>query len=192
MKNILFLITILIFSCNSKTETKTENVEEQNIESVIKEPKITGEKYFEYDEIEYYKNEIEEDQIGELYDNQKKSVKDSLKMEIILGETPNLISDTNFVDNLKSFGYTKSRIEPKKFNKINEIFTEKKYSESYETACIYIYRDILIFKRKSKIIGIAKICFDCDANVIVGTKSNTEEFGMSGDYEKLRKILRGK
>jgi len=192
MKNILFLITILIFSCNSKTETKTENVEEQNIESVIKEPKITGEKYFEYDEIEYYKNEIEEDQIGELYDNQKKSVKDSLKMEIILGETPKSISDTNFVDNLKSFGYTKSRIEPKKFNKINEIFTEKKYSESYETACIYIYRDILIFKRKSKIIGIAKICFDCDANVIVGTKSNTEEFGMSGDYEKLRKILRGK
>ncbi|AFR34854.1 hypothetical protein B739_0247 [Riemerella anatipestifer RA-CH-1] len=192
MKNIIFLTTILIFSCNSKTETKVENVEKHNIEIVIREPKITGEKYFEYDEIEYYKNEIEEDQIGELYDNQKKSVKDSLKKEVILGETPKSISDTNFVDNLKSFGYTKSKIDPNKFNKINEIFIEKKHSESYETACIYIYRDILIFKRKSKIIGIAKICFGCDANVIVGTKSNTEEFGMSGDYEKLRKILRGK
>ena len=192
MKNIIFLLVILLFSCNSKKETKAENSEKQNVENVIKEPKITGEKYFEYDEIEYYQNQIEEDQIGELYDNQKKSVKDSLKMQVILGETPNSISDTNFIDNLKSFGYTKSNIEPEKFDKINEIFIEKKHSEMYETACIYIYRDILIFKRKSKIIGIAKMCFDCDASVIVGTKSNTGEFGMSGDYEKLRKVLRGK
>ncbi|MCF6142532.1 hypothetical protein L1S34_14665 [Flavobacterium sp. K77] len=189
MKNLIFLLAILLFSCNFKKETKAENVETQNVESVIKEPKITGEKYFEYDEIEYYQNEIEEDQIEELYDNQKKSVKDSLKMGVILGEIPKSITDTNFIDNLKSFGYTKSKIEPKKFDKIDEIFTEKKHSESYATACIYIYRDILIFKRKSKIIGIAKICFGCDANVIVGTKSNTEEFGMSGDYQKLRKIL---
>ena len=189
MKNIIFLLAILLFSCNFKKETKAENIETQNVESVIKEPKITGEKYFEYDEIEYYQNEIEEDQIEELYDNQKKSVKDSLKMGVILGEIPKSITDTNFIDNLKSFGYTKSKIEPKKFDKIDEIFTEKKHSESYATACINIYRDILIFKRKSKIIGIAKICFGCDANVIVGTKSNTEEFGMSGDYQKLRKIL---
>ena len=192
MKNIIFLISILIFSCNSKTETKAENLEKQNLESVIIEPKITGEKYFEYDEIEYYKSEIEEDQIGELYNNQKKSKKDSLKIGIILGKIPKSISDTNFIDNLKSFSYLKSNIEPEKFDKINEIFTEKKHSEMYETACIYIYRDILIFKKKSKIIGIAKICFGCDASVIVGTKSNTEEFGMSGDYEKLKKILHGK
>lgn len=192
MKNIIFILTIILFSCNSKKGTKAENIEKQKVESYIKEPKITGEKYFEYDEIEYYQNEIEEDLIGELYDNQKKSVKDSLKMEVILGETPKSISDTKFIDNLKSFGYRKSKIESKKFAKINEIFTEKKHSESSETACIYIYRDILIFKRKSKIVGIAKICFGCDANVIVGTKSNTEGFGMSGDYEKLREILRGK
>ena len=192
MKNIIFLITILLVSCNSKTETKAENVEKLKNESFIKEPKITGGKYFDYDEIEYYKSEIEEDQIGELYDNQKKSIKDSLKMGIILGEIPKSISDTNFIDNLETFGYTKAKIEEKKFNEIDEVFTEKKHSEAYETACIYIYRDILIFKKKSKIIGIAKICFGCDANIIVGTKSNTEEFGMSGDYEKLRKILRGK
>lgn len=192
MKNIILLLTIILFSCNSKTEKKTENFENQNAENVIKEPKITGGKYFEYDEIEYYKNEIEEDQIGELYDNQKKSEKDSLKMEIILGETPKSISDTNFIDKLKSFGYSKSKIEEQKFNKINEVFTEKKHSEVYATACIYIYRDILIFKKTSKIIGIAKVCFGCDASVIVGTKSNTDEFGMSGDYEKLRTILRGK
>ena len=169
MKNIILFLTIILLSCNSK-----------------------GEKYFEYDEIEYYKNEIEEDQIGELYDNQKKSTIDSLKMGVILGEIPNSISSTEFIQHLKSFGYTKSKIDSTKFNKIDEIFTEKSHSELYANACVYIYRDILVFKKKSKIIGIAKMCFGCDASVIVGTKSNTEEFGMSGDYEKLRELLRGK
>jgi hypothetical protein len=192
MKNIIFLLTIILISCNPKTQKTTENVEKQNTENHFKEPKITGSKYFEYDEIEYYKSEIEEDQIGELYDDQKKSLKDSLKMGIILGEIPKSISDTNFIDYLNSFGYVKSKIEATKFDKIDEIFTEKKHSEVYATGCIYIYRDILIFKKKSKIIGIAKMCFGCDASVIVGTKSNTDEFGMSGDYEKLREILHEK
>jgi hypothetical protein len=183
MKKVIFLLIILV-GCNAKSEKVKEN-----FENVIKEPKITGEKYFDYDEIEYYKSEIEEDLIGELYDNQKKSLKDSLKTGVILGQIPKSISDTSFIDYLKSFGYLKSKIETYKFNKIDEIFTEKKHSELYATACVYIYRDILIFKKKSKIIGIAKICFGCDASVIVGTKSNTEEFGMSGDYEKLREIL---
>jgi hypothetical protein len=169
MKKIFLLFTIILLSCNSK-----------------------GEKYFEYDEIEYYKSEIEEDQIGVLYDNQKKSKIDSLKMGVILGVIPKSISNTEFIQNLKSFGYTKSKIDSIKFNEIDEIFTEKRHSELYATGCIYIYRDILIFKKKSKIIGVAKICFGCDASVIVGTKANTEEFGMSGDYEKLREILRGK
>ena len=83
MKNIILLLTIIFISCNSKTEKKTENIEKQNPENVLKEPKITGNKYFVYDEIEHYKSDIEEDKIGELYDNQKKSIKDSLKMGII-------------------------------------------------------------------------------------------------------------
>lgn len=192
MKKILLLSLILLLGCNSKNENSTQNVHESNKENSLKAPKITGDKYFDYDEIEYYKNEIEEDQIDALYDNQKKSLKDSLKMGVVLGETPKNITDINFIQYLNSFGYTKTKINDKLFGKIDEVFTEKKHSEVYATGCIYIYRDILIFKKKAKIIGIAKICFGCEASVIVGTKSNTEEFGMSGDYEKLRKILRGK
>ena len=36
MKNIIFLLVILLFSCNSKKETKAENIEKQNIESLGK------------------------------------------------------------------------------------------------------------------------------------------------------------
>ena len=77
----------------------------------------------------------------------------------------------------------------KKFEEINKIFIEKKHYDISATACDYVFRDILIFKHKSKTIGIAKICFGCSGNQIVGTKANTEEFGMDGDYEKLKEIL---
>jgi hypothetical protein len=169
MKNIILLLILIFLSCNSKKEN--------------------NEKYFEYDEIEYYKSEIEEEQMGELYGNKKLSVEDSIKKGVILGEIPQSITDTNFINNLESYGYKKSKIDSIKFDKINEVFIEKINSDYYETACVYIFRDILIFKRKSKIVGIAKICFGCDANVIVGTNSNTIGFGMNEDYEKLRKIL---
>ena len=169
MKFLGLLLTILIFSCNSKNH-----------------------KYFEYDEIEYYKNGITEEQSNEICGNQKKSKTDLQRMGIILGEIPKSIADTSFVENLNSFGYSKSKINSKKFGRIDAIFTERKHSELMATGCIYVYRDILVFRKKSKIIGIAKICFGCGSNVIVGTKSNTAEFGMSGDYEKLNGILNEK
>lgn len=192
MKNITFLLLIFLISCNSKIENKAKNNEKQNIESVKKGPKITGEKYFEYDQIEHYQNEIEEGQIGELYDNKKKSVKDSLKMGIILDMIPTKLTSEVFLKQLESIGYKKTNVDTKKFEKIDEIFTEKKHEIFEVSACVYVYRDILIFKKKSKVIGIAKICFGCGASIILGTKSNTEEFGQSDDYWKLEKLLYNK
>lgn len=194
MKNIIFLLSIFLFSCNSKTEKKPENSENINSEYEINEQNITGKKYFEYDEIEHYKIDIkiENGQIGELINNQKKTLNDSIKKELILGGFPYSISDLKFNKNLEYFGFEKRKVDSTNFKKINKIFIEKKHSEAYLTDCIPIYRDILIFKKKSKVTGIAKICFDCDANIIVGTESNTEEFGMNGDYEKLKKILHEK
>ena len=67
---------------------------------------------------------------------------------------------------------------------------EKSTLENIATACIHVYRDILIFKKEGKVIGTAKICFDCMSKQIKGTTANTENFGQDGDYEKLEKILR--
>ena len=89
----------------------------------------------------------------------------------------------------KAKEYVLSKNSDEIIKAIDEIFTEKKHAEYYEFACIPIFRDVLIFKNKSKVVGIAKICFTCNNSVIVGTNANTEEFGMSGDYEKLSEIL---
>ena len=81
-------------------------------------------------------------------------------------------------------------IDKSKFESIDKIFIEKSTLENIATACIHVYRDILIFKKEGKVIGTAKICFDCMSKQIKGTTANTENFGQDGDYEKLEKILR--
>lgn len=162
----------------------------KNGQGYASENQVIGMKFFEYDTIDYYKVDFDEAKIGDLYENQSKSEIDSIKMGIILGDIPNDISDLTFIDKLSNVGYKRSTIEKSKFEHINKIFVEKTTSESSAAACIYVYRDILIFKRRGKIIGTAKICFGCMANQINGTIANAENFGQNGDYEKLEKILR--
>ena len=53
-----------------------------------------------------------------------------------------------------------------------------------------MYRDIIIFKNKGTTVGVAKICFRCDQSSIIGTIANTDEFGMSGDFDRLDKLLK--
>src|SRR6218665_1786716 len=182
MRNIFFLITILFIGCNSKSKEKIAMAE-------VKFQKIHGAKYFDYDEIVHYRIELENKKRIDIYKDRQKSELDSIKYRVIFKDIPKSLSDTTFISILETTGYLKNEVEKDKFEKINEIFLEKKPQESIQYACDYIYRDILIFKRKSKTIGIAKICFECHGNGIVGTKANTEEFGMDGDYEKLENIL---
>lgn len=148
-----------------------------------------GKLFFDFDEIQHYKIEIDESQIGVLYDLKSATIIDSMKNSIILDETPSSISDTSFIDYLETIGYRKSIIDKSIFNKINSIFIEKKTEEVLATSCIYIYRDIFIFRKKDKISGIAKICFECMAHHIVGTDKETHYFGQDGDYGRLQKLI---
>ncbi|NNT73251.1 hypothetical protein HKT18_13585 [Flavobacterium sp. IMCC34852] len=113
-------------------------------------------------------------------------------MGVILNDIPKSISDTTFIKKLEKLGYLKTKIDSEKFDEINQIFTQKEHEEIYALACVYVYRDIMIFRRKSKIVGIAKICFECSSSQIHGTKANKDGFGMSGDFDKLYKILNEK
>ncbi len=189
MKNTILLLSIFLVGFNSKTNQKVKPIREL---VTYEKPRITGKKYFDYDEIIHYKTDFKENKITELYNNYKKSEKDAFRFDVIVGYTPRNINEVGFLDKLETIGYTKTNVDARKFKQIDEIFTEKKHDDVLESSCIYVYRDILIFKKKSKIVGIAKICFGCGANIILGTKSNTEEFGQSGDYEKLEKLLDSK
>ena len=174
---LILILCVLLLGCVSKGDKETIN-------------EVTGKKYFEYDNIDYYFNDFDEDKISELFDKQSYSELDSLKMGVILGKIPRDLSDLTFIDKLETIGYTKKKVNKSKFKRIDEVFTEKTVDEIIVTPCIYIYRDILIFKKGDNVVGIAKICFDCWAHEIVGTAASTDNFGQNGDYDRLLKLIR--
>jgi hypothetical protein len=182
---VLTILCVTFFACNTTNEKKGEAIDNSK-----KTKQVIEKKFFDFDAIDYHMSDFDESKIGDLYDKQSKSEINSFKIGIILGDLPKNISDLSFIDKLQKIGYKKSLVDKSKFNEINKIFVEKTVKENFVTACIYIYRDILIFKKNDKVVGTAKICFGCMANQITGTNANTENFGMDGDYEKLADLLR--
>jgi len=183
MKSIFFSIILIVMTsgCQPVSENATNG-----------EKTSEGKLFFDYDAIDYYFNDINEHASHELYDNHNTSADDSIRTNVILGFTPTDMNDLAFIDKLETFGYSKSSINPSAFKEINDLFSERTPGDAMLSACIYIYRDILIFKKNGKVVGTAKICFACGDSQIKGTTAYTGMFGQNGDYERLAKIVRPK
>ena len=190
MKILNFLLVfILILNCKEKT-LKTENSEILENENSSQNLKIEyGKKFFEYDEVSHYSINISEDEATKLLDNHT-SKNDEKKYDIIMNDKfPKTIKEINFENKLSNFGFMKSEIKSENFNELNQIFVEKSEQDGIVSACIPIFRDLLIFKNKNHITGFVKICFECKHYHIIGTNAETKNFGQSQDFEKLEKIL---
>lgn len=146
-------------------------------------------KFFDYDAIDHYVNNYDEAKLSALYDNQSRSIMDSFKAGVVLMDIPIVVPGPSFAESLEQIGYVKKKLDAAKFAAIDSIFMEKPVEEIVATACIYVYRDILIFKKADTIVGVAKVCFECMASHITGARANTEYFGQDGDYERLWKLL---
>lgn len=182
--SVLVFFSISFFGCNPKTESPTDK-------EIGKLPKQTfGKKFFDYDQVDYYYNPIGDYKSGELIDNKSKSVIDSFAYGVVLQHIPKDISDTSFVQKLEKIGYTKSTLDTTKHKGIDYVFVEKTVSEHISTPSIYVYRDILVFKKKNQIIGTAKIHFEGLDAQINGTNANIGNFGQDLDYLRLEIILR--
>jgi hypothetical protein len=146
--------------------------------------------YFYFDELDHYRIEIESEEIMDLAFDQKKTTHDSLLFSILMvGKTPTSVTDTGFLADLEGLGYVKSKVPDSDFAAINEIFREKEYTDVWYAMCMPEFRDILVFKEKSKTVGIAKLCFGCRYQDMVGTIADRDSFGMDDDYDKLYDIL---
>lgn len=179
-KLLTIAILILAFGCNDNTDSKrTVKTENEN----------ECKPYFHFDKVEHYFLDIEEDKIWEIEEKTQKTEKESKQLELLIENTPNKLADTVYLKDLEKIDFIKTEISSDKFEELNKIFCERKHKESIGMLCVAIYRDILVFKKANKIIGGAKICFECDQNVIIGTTLSTTEFGQSGDYGKLYSIL---
>ncbi|PZU87612.1 MAG: hypothetical protein DI529_06745 [Chryseobacterium sp.] len=182
----LLIVFVILIACGKKTESQASSKIEKEEKLFIP---VLGKKYFNYDQIDFYHIEFDENNIIELDKNKDNSKIDKLRNDIIIGDFPENINEINFLKSMDKIGYSKKEIPKNKFPEIDKIFIEKTINESSTYACIPIYRDILGFKNKGKIIGIAKICFSCHQHRIIGTKVNDENFGQNGDYKKLEILL---
>ncbi|WP_276135142.1 hypothetical protein [Polluticoccus soli] len=165
---VLLAFVFVVLSCNNRS--------------------VQSSKYFDYDGIDYYFNDFDEDEI-ELLDNPKTEL-DTIKNRVILGDIPLSMNDLSFVNKLEKIGYRRTEIDESKFPEIDKIFGRGEQDAT--TSCIYVYRDILVFKKKDKVVGVVKICFDCFENQIVGGLQDSAYFNRDVDYNRLKNLLRGK
>jgi hypothetical protein len=160
MKKILFCSLILLASCKYK--------------------------HFQFDDVDHYRSTITDDKFSSLIRKENKSEHER-KFESLL--TGNYLDDTDemFVANLNKFYTRTSKINDDEISAIEEIYYDG--FNFMKSKCIPIYRDILIFKQNDTIVGISKICFDCDMNYTVDKNGIKKEFD-NADYKSLSDILK--
>ncbi len=145
--------------------------------------------YFDFDKIEHYRITKEIDYFDRENDSVQIENKEILS-ELLFDRKPNELNGTEFLNDVSKVISIKKEIPASDFDNIKEIFKEQSCSVNIATSCISVFRDILVFYKKEKIVGIAKICFSCKDNHIIGTTSNTDDFGQCGKYDELNKILK--
>jgi hypothetical protein len=138
--------------------------------------------YFDFDEIVYYYSDVSDFEVlGRKNDDLHyllflqgfESLKDSIYLEK---------GDSLFHKKIISKG---------EHSTIDKIFCYQTINidHLYVSECIAIYRDIFVFKKEKKIIGMAKICFDCNQFSSVGTDQETDNFGMNYEFSNLTKLI---
>jgi hypothetical protein len=147
--------------------------------------------YNNYDEITHYS--ITDDEIF------KFDTINEFKSIIGLGNYQKMDFD-KFEDELTSFTFKKNIITGNKIKQVDSIISNKIYHGPLNiSACTPIYRDILILKKKNKIVSILKICFSCNmiANYGDEIENNFNEKDIESDdyfnnFINLQKTLTNK
>lgn len=96
--------------------------------------------------------------------------------------------DTLFVAELQNLDYTKVPVNSWDVKEYQSIFSQKFGNYFRENACEPYYRDVYVFRKKNKIVGISKICFDCQIINFSSEKDYWQQFGNSDKLKKLEQL----
>jgi len=180
-KFIFILIGIIVLSCNNSEKSKNTN------EKVVKKELRP---FFDSDKIDHYFVNYTLDSIIISGGENKKSKKEKEFEGLFMGYFPDSIPKRGFEQILLSHHYKKSNLTAKQQKEIENVFSEKDSLQMSAYACVPEYRDIFIFKKKEKTVGIAKICFKCGRFQIIGSEIETQYFGLFEELHKLHNIVR--
>ncbi len=73
-----------------------------------------GEYYFDFDQVEHYSIKIDENELFDLEEKKNLTQNQQLKIDIIIDDKPEKISDTAFIPKLAKIGFTKKIVSEKK------------------------------------------------------------------------------
>jgi hypothetical protein len=162
---IVFSITLILISSVFLFGKYSLNVDNYKI-------KKCEETIFEFDKIEYYNVEIEKG-FGI-----KPTQTDTLKINLLNDEYSSLKDSIN-LKNIELY-YKKTNLNKRSLQYIRSYLCKNVIKkENYLSECFPVFRDILIFKKDSKIVGILKICFECGMSNLVSEKYNSSTFNCS-------------
>ncbi|WP_164515265.1 hypothetical protein [Flavobacterium ustbae] len=131
-----------------------------------------------------------EDDFFILMKKENKTEKELQLSDLFSGYYPDSIPKEDFEKILLRQNYKKSKLNIREQKKIESVFSEKDLPIPDAAACIAEYRDIFIFKKRGRIIGISKICFVCNRFQIIGSKIDVSIFGFPDELDKLKSIVR--
>lgn len=181
-KYIFILIVVIISGCNNSRKTDVAN------QKVVKKELKP---FFDSDKMDhYYLNPIERKFEHTSNDDAGQIEKKKEFSSFFYGNYPKTIPKQDFEKLLLKYKYKKSNLSIKQEKRIESVFSEKDSLQDTFAACIAEYRDIFIFKKKEKTVGIAKICFKCGRTQIIGSKLDVSGFGLWSELDKLKKTVR--
>lgn len=166
------------------------NYQNENYADSTSIPKV----FFDYEVVEHYYNKYNRSDSANRYDWKDDTEKGKWKLSILFDWTSGSLSDTVFVPYLLKCGFKMRYMKPTRFKALNQVFDKKEYDTTYLSVirCAPIFRDVLVFKKDNNIVGIAKICFECQKIVLIGCEPPSRHFGQKGEYQELYRILHSK
>ncbi len=180
-KYIFIIIGVITFSCNNSEKSKNTN------EKVVKKDLRP---FFDSDKIDHYSLNFSEDDFTKILMKDNNTKKEEEFFKIYVSTFPDTIPQENFEKILLSHNYKKSNLSIKQQKGIENVFSEKDSLQTTFASCAAEYRDVFIFKKKEKTVGIAKICFKCGRTQIIGSKLDVSGFGLWSEFVKLKSIIR--
>jgi hypothetical protein len=178
-------IFLVLTNCNVKPTT------------TLPTPTVTDKcpAYFEFDQLTHYEISITDDSVAQLQERRRNEKEEKL-FEILSDRVfDEKYSMTSLADTIKLFslekvGFVKKEISKEKFQPISAVFCEKHSDENDQNMCLPVYRDIILFREQNRVVGFARICFDCEISNIVGSNRDTYSFGEAGEFEVLERLLK--
>lgn len=167
MKKALILVLAFMSSCQQQDE-----------EAVL-----------HFDEVTHYHIQMENQDVYDLASQDTLPALKQFKIDILVKNTPESLSDTLIIENLVESGFSKNKISKEKLSQLQSIFSIENEQTKEVNECVNVYRDIFIFRTKNQITGLAKVCLECEMMYVLS--SNYQRITQLSEYdmEELKKIL---